>query len=442
MPTVLIVAIIVLGSILWASQFFRSLPPTADAKFLQKRLDLLEAENARLRKLVEDRERADFADRQAALRRQIEQEVEEIRGLKFLKPVEYETVSREEIRSTVASKISEQYGDEDFERMAVGLAAIGLLPENFPLKEKYLDLLGEQIAAFYDQHEHRLFMFKDASLEKMENRVILAHELTHALQDQHFQLSRLPLDVKDDDDRAFAAAALIEGEATVVMTEFMLKNFSVGDLQGTIASMFTQNMEELAEAPPYLREMLLFPYLKGQEFAMILQARGGFPRISEAYEDVPESTAQILHPEKYLAEPRERPLRIRFMGGTASGEAPIVRNTVGEIGIQLLFAQWVDEATAKTIADGWRGDRYAAFDSGDAVSIVWKSEWRSENDAREFAKGLWSYVSSRYGERVADRAISVEPKGKTVLFIDAVAETIRGRLKDFASEGVPAASGP
>jgi hypothetical protein len=267
----------------------------------------------------------------------------------------------------------------------------------------------------------------------MENRVILAHELTHALQDQHFHLSELPLDVKDNDDRAFAAAALVEGEATVVMTEYMLKNFSVNNLGGTIASLFTQNMEELAKAPLYLREMLLFPYLKGQDFTMALLGRGGYPRISEAYQHAPESTAQIFHPEKYLTEPRERPVRIRFPEGAKPERTPIARNTLGEIGIRLLFTRWLDEAIGESIAAGWRGDRYMAFNSGAGVSIVWKSEWSSDDDAVEFSDGLRRYVSARYGKNVGERSIVVERTGESVLFVDAVDKNIRNYLRKFAT---------
>ena len=439
--TLALLVIIVLGGILWASQSFRSDLPEANFQFAQKRLALLEAENDRLRRVIEVRERERSAEHRAALRSEIENEVERIRGLNFLHAVDYVTVTRNEVRDILASKISAQYTDAEFSEMAFALGAIGLLPANFPLKEKYLDLLGEQIAAFYDQHEHKLYMFEDASLDTMENRVILVHELTHALQDQHFHLSKLPLDVKDDDDRAFAAAALVEGEATLVMTEYLLRNFSVGDLKNTIASMFTQNLQELASSPLYLREMLLFPYLRGQEFAMVLQAHGGYQQISDAYRQVPESTAQILHPEKYLAEPKERPVRIRFSDGVVFGQKPVVRNTLGEIGIQLLFTRWIGEENGRSIASGWRGDRYVVFRSGGDSNIAWKTEWRNENDAREFANGLDRYVSARYGKDAVKRAISVDLSGKSVLFIDSMNGKFRDALKQFAGVISPVVDG-
>src|SRR5207302_7060871 len=142
--------------------------------------------------------------------------------LNFLRPVTYDVLTREGIKRTIEQKMREQFSEEEFKNVGIGLAALGLLPRDYPLKQKYIELLGEQVAAFYDQHAHKLFMFEDARLDQFQNRIILAHELTHALQDQHFGLEKLPLEMKTNDDRAVAASALVEGDATLVMTQFMM----------------------------------------------------------------------------------------------------------------------------------------------------------------------------------------------------------------------------
>jgi hypothetical protein len=147
---------------------------------------IIESENDALRDALAEARR-EASDAQNALRRsQIERTVTSIRELPFNTPVVYDVLDRDTIRQVVARKLSEQYTDQELTNMATGLSAFGLLPPNFPLKQTYIDLLGEQIGAFYDQHQHKLFMFRDASLENAQNRVILAHELTHALQDQNF----------------------------------------------------------------------------------------------------------------------------------------------------------------------------------------------------------------------------------------------------------------
>jgi hypothetical protein len=116
--------------------------------------------------------------------------------------VDYKVLNRKEIKQTISGKLAEVFSEQEFKNMTEAMAAIGLLPPGYPLREKYIDLLGEQVAAFYDQHTHKLFMYQDATLDNAQNRVILAHELTHALQDQHFGLKRMPLEIKNNDDRA------------------------------------------------------------------------------------------------------------------------------------------------------------------------------------------------------------------------------------------------
>lgn len=435
----LLALIALIAAAAWAVHQVRPSQNEVEAEaFAVKRIKLLEEENERLRSLLREQEREKSKAESDEARRAIEREVEQIRGLKFLKPVHYDVVTRDTIHKAVGDRLSQQYSDQDFVNMATGLASIGLLEEGFPLKETYLNLLGEQIAAFYDQHEHKLYMFEDASLEQMQNRVILAHELVHALQDQHFELNKMPLEVKDNDDRAFAAAALIEGEATMVMSEYMLKNFSLRDLKGTVASLFAQNMEELGKAPLYLRELLLFPYMRGQEFAMVIQAHGGYEGLTEAYRRPPESTSQILHPEKFLASPRQDPVRITLPTETSQGDKPIVQNTIGEIGVRILFTRWGDEETGKRVASGWAGDRYATFRHGEgkeeSVSVIWKSVWDSARNAQEYADALRNYVEKRYGTKAGDRSISVETgENGTVLFIDAASEEWTEKLRAYAA---------
>ncbi|HZJ15286.1 MAG TPA: hypothetical protein VFD27_09565, partial [Chthoniobacteraceae bacterium] len=250
---------------------------------LTRRAALLAEENDRLRSLVRDAERSKALARSKVQRDAVEREVTAIRGLRFKSPVDYQILDRKQIKETISGKLSEVFSEEEFTNITAALARLGLLEPGYPLRKKYVDLLGEQVAAFYDQHQHKLFMFEDASLDNAQNRVVLAHELTHALQDQHFGLQRLPLELKSNDDRVAAAAALVEGEATLVMSEYTLKNLSLATLKDSLASTFSQDMAQLAEAPAYLRETLIFPYLRGQEFCGALYGRGEYDAVSKAY---------------------------------------------------------------------------------------------------------------------------------------------------------------
>src|SRR5208337_2225193 len=130
-----------------------------------------------------------------------------------------------------------------------------------------------------------------------------------------------------------------------------------------------------------LRQMLVFPYVQGQQFCEVVYARGGFPALSAVYADPPASTAQILHPEKYFKETLENPIPVDFPDTTFKGQKPLADNVLGEMGCRILFAQSQNYADhAEEIAAGWRGDRYLVFDNG--KELVWKTIWRSENAAR------------------------------------------------------------
>jgi hypothetical protein len=141
----------------------------------------LSAENDRLREILKGSDRLKAQARNKELREEVERQVEAIRGLKFKQPVNYQVLNRKEIGQTLTRKMEEVFSEKEFANMSEAMSAIGLLPPNFPLRAKYIDLLSEQVAAFYDQHAHKLFMYEDASLENAQNRVVLAHELTHAL---------------------------------------------------------------------------------------------------------------------------------------------------------------------------------------------------------------------------------------------------------------------
>lgn len=364
-----------------------------DLEFEKHRLALLQTENDRLHAVLDGREKEAARTADEAKRKAIEAAVVEIRGVGFKQPVTYDVMTREGLKKVLEQKLGEQYSSQDFKNAQAGLTAFGLLEPGYDLKEKYIALLGEQVAAFYDQHQHRLFMFEDASLASMQNCIVLAHELTHALQDQNFDILKLPLEVKNNDDLALATSALIEGDATVVMNDYTMKNFSLKALRESLSGVYAQNMDQLKTAPRYLREALVFPYLRGQEFCTyLMESGGGYDAISQAFKNPPVSTTQILHPEKYLAH--EMPIRIDWPDTTVSGKNAMDDNVMGEFGIRVLFSQFIDAETGKAAAAGWRGDRYLVYDDGKA--LVWKTIWEDPEHAKRFRDALSSYVQKRF----------------------------------------------
>src|SRR4051812_34294643 len=172
---------------------------------LQRQLAMSAEENDRLRTLVTAQEKARTLAITQADRAEIEKQVEVLRGLKFIKPVDYNSVSRKDVRKVFSAALAEEMSDQEYDDQGRAWTRLGLFPKPIPLRETLLDLLGEQVAAFYNHREHKLYMFEESSLEKSQDRMILAHELVHALQDQHYNLLSLPISLKTNDDKALAA---------------------------------------------------------------------------------------------------------------------------------------------------------------------------------------------------------------------------------------------
>ena len=369
----------------------------ADADFTRRRMALLEAEAERLRAVVKARQDADDLTANHAKRQEIEREVERLRGLRFLRPVDYREIPRTELPAILRQKLAQQVPDQEFDDAGAALAALGVLPAGTDLKKTYLALLGEQIGAFYDQHEKQLFTFSGQPLSNSQNQVIMAHELTHALEDQHYDLSKLPIEAKGNDDRVLAATALVEGDATLVMNQYMLGGLSAASVRDALASTLTTDVRQLASAPRYLRETLLFPYLRGQEFCNALYTHGGWDALAEAFRHPPASSSQILHPELYLASPREEPVEIRYADTDTAGQKPVEDNVLGEFGARQLFLNWLhDKARTEEAAAGWRGDRYLVYRQDKETSYVWTTACRDRAAAKRFFSMVCDVNAARY----------------------------------------------
>ena len=382
--------------------------------FIKEKLAFVEEENRRLTAQLNQEEQAREFAVDATRRTEIEKAVVGLRGLSFLKPVIYRQIPRTELPNILRQKLTQQVPDQEFESEGVALSALGLLPAGVDLKKTYLALLGEQIGAFYDQHSGELYTFSGQSLENTQNRVILAHELTHALEDQHFHLAGLPLEAKGNDDQALSASALVEGDATLVMDRYMLDNMSSAVLRDSVASALTTDVRQFVAAPRYLRETLVFPYLKGQEFCQALYAPGGWQALAEAFRHPPSSTSQILHPERFFAQPRQEPLDIVFGEITVNGHQPIADNVAGEFGVRQLLSGWLkDDAKAAELAAHWTGDHYLVYGDAKTNSYLWKCAWASEDAARQFAAAAQVGWRTRYGVEPAKNLASEASRALT-----------------------------
>src|SRR5258706_11058641 len=233
-------------------------------------------------------------------------ETSEIRQLSILRPVRSSTQSRPEIERMILKNLDEETTPEQMHAAEAQLKRLGLAPPDFQLRAFMLRVLTEQVAGYYDPKTAEFHLADWIDLDGQ--RPVMAHELTHALQDQHFNLRRFDHWPKGDSDAELAAHALIEGDATLAMKVYMTRNPMVAF---AFIRSFGSNLmpsDQFKQAPRSLRESLVFPYEAGLEWATVVYKKSGWVAVSQAFKELPQSTEQIMHPEKYFAH--EAPLKI------------------------------------------------------------------------------------------------------------------------------------
>jgi hypothetical protein len=364
----------------------------------------LEQERRGLQQKVSATQRGPKPEEQTEDRARIEQQTSELRGLPFKNPVNYKMIERTELRRVLVEKIKEQYTEQEMRDYDRTLAAIGLVPEGTDLLNVLVSLYNEQVAAFYVPEERALYTFKDLVFSSNLDKMLLSHELTHALQDQHFDLQKFPLKIKDNDDLALATSALVEGDATVLMTRWYVENIDPSKMLGDLGAMLGQNTAKLREAPPYLRQMLLFPYQQGQQFAMTLFVAGGTGAIDAAFRNPPTCTKDILHPEKFLRQ-HATPERMDLPPVESTDWRRIGNNVLGEFGTDFILQQGMGAFDAQMLAQGWNGDRYQVYERGTngPTAFVWATAWEDEQQAGEFEDAYKKVVEKRGGPAVSLR---------------------------------------
>lgn len=426
------------------------------------------------------------ASRNAALvaaTTEVLKETSEIRELSILRPVQSSAQSREEIERMIMKDLDEQTTTAETHAVEVTLKKLGLAPSDFQYRTLMVRLLTEQVAGYYDP-KTRQFHLADW-IDLNGQKPVMAHELTHALQDQHFDLRRFERWPKGDSDAELATHSLIEGDAMVAMTLYVASNplRALAFLKSMVAT--GMSTEELDQAPRALRETLLFPYQEGTDWTRSLYKQGGWDRVSKAFTDLPQSTEQIMHPEKYFAH--EAPLKVtlpdiapllngraqksevrdqrsdvsRFAGNADGSSAltaqreqllahrrlptPTWRRVTydvnGEWSFYLILDQFLKSpAESRRAAAGWGGDRFAVYEGPKGeVLIATVSTWDTGNDAREFFDAYVKRTQLRYANatsvntpsqsmsraewRTTEGLVTIELRGARVVVLEGVPDT-------------------
>ena len=335
-------------------------------------------------------------------------ETSELRELSILKAVKSGAQSRADIERMIIKNLDTGTSPEEMRAAEVFLKAFGLAPKEFAYRSFLIKLLTEQVAGYYDPKAQQFYLADWIELEGQ--KPVMAHELTHALQDQHFNLKRFEKWPRGDSDAELAAHALIEGDATLAMTLYMARNPLIA--LAFIRSLGSQQLstEQFKQAPRALRESLLFPYEQGSAWATQVYRRGGWEMVSQAYAKLPQSTEQILHAEKYFSYEAPHKLTLpefkTVLGPTWKRSDTDVN---GEWGYFLILDEFIgDDAESKKAAAGWGGDRFAMYETGkpDEVLIAQLTAWDTPQDAKEFFDAYAKRTAKRYTEAKETKSTS------------------------------------
>jgi hypothetical protein len=330
----------------------------------------------------------------ARLLDQIERQVEIVRGLSPRAEVPLNFLDEREM----SALLQQLYADRIQKEPLQSYAALGLVPEASPSIEVRLAV------SVYVPQEEQLYVAAGSSEVSADDQVLLwAHAYGHALQDQHFDLQAAEARARTTDAR-LAVTALVEGDGMLLAALYRY-----GDLMTTD----WLHLEELilqAELPSYGEELdssvtwtrlQRFPYREGRAFAATLFETGGWETVNRAYADLPRSTEQVLHPERYLAEEPDVPTEVfvpDLSGALGKGWTPGARDTLGEFVAGLYLEQALNERMAWQAVDGWDGDTFTTWEhaeGGDRV-LVWRTIWDTAAEADEFERALVASVPQRY----------------------------------------------
>jgi hypothetical protein len=342
---------------------------------------------------------------------EIEQQVVALRGLSPRTDSQRTLLNAEQLRQRVIDDFLADYTPQEAADDAQVLGLLGLLDPEFDLHNFYIELYSEQVAGYYDDEVQRMFVVADRGFQGPE-RLTHAHEYVHALQDQTYDfqegLKYTDEACEEDSERCAGIQALVEGDASLLEEQWARTYATQQDIEEIIAFYEDYESPIFDRAPDFMKDDFLYPYLQGAEFVRTLYLSGGWAGVDAAYQNLPLSTEQILHPERY---PDDTPRRVSLDDLSASlgpGWREIDLNNLGEWYSYLTLRELIPDDQAAAAAEGWGGDTYRAYfnDETRQTALVQISSWDRLSDAEEFYLALRSYGDSRLGEHSGDTLTS------------------------------------
>src|SRR5713226_4799443 len=333
-------------------------------------------------------------------------QMSEITGLKLRAPLKKSLRSREEIRAFVIKQMNEEKNPAERYADARSAEALGLIPKGFDLDSFMVNVLTEQVEGLYDPKTREFYIADWSPLA--DQRMVMAHELTHALEDQHFQIEAWVKAARPNEDAELARDAVLEGSAMAAMVDYLmlstgrslkdLPDFDPGMLIGDLGSTPT-----LQKAPPFLKDTLIFPYIGGLSFSAAILKNAGWAALPGVFEKPPVSTQQILHPALYRSGKIPTTVALpRLEKSLGSNWSKLDENIMGEYGWKEVLKQFMEEDRAKRLAAAWDGDRYAVFEEKQTKKLVLVTRLHLDSD--EHAVRFFGQYSEALEKKYAERS--------------------------------------
>ena len=346
-------------------------------------------------------------------------EASRIRKLTVLLGVPCKLQSKTEVEKYLKEAITKNVPRSQIDYEGAALKLIGLIPRSFDYYQGLVDTYSDQLAGYYEPDGH--FYAMASWLPESMQVTIAIHELTHALQDQHFNLQKFTDEATLTTDELMARTALVEGDAMGVMIDYEREQHQqppleqTGAIQEILASeLVTAATTSAGTVPKSLEELLMFPYLSGLRFVHTLLRHGGHSVMDKAFLLPPQSTEQILHPEIFFT--RREHSGFENLPEARADEpgmehlAPVFSDTLGEFSIAVLLSQWLATKDAAKAGWGWGGDRLNLFETKDQKTflLLWRTRWDTVEDADDFFEKLGSGYTVRFA-RVPDSPAKANP---------------------------------
>ena len=327
----------------------------------------------------------------------IELRVNIIRELTSQRSVDREFFDRDELRDLLL-ELFEEDREEILEDQKL-YSTIGILPKETDLFDLLLGLYGEGVLGLYRSEEEKFYIVQEGENLDAEQQRTYVHEFVHVLQQQHFDFQTAFDAVEDNSDASTAISALVEGDARLAETVYTFEHMTEAERQASQDTASQELINAFQSAPAVIQRRFLFPYVEGVQFTLSLYQAFGFSAVDDAFANLPVSTEQILHPEKYVTP--DLPVSVELPDlATALGDgwSLIRKDTFGEFMLQAYLGAVVPPITAQDAAAGWGGDSISLLEGPDGeTAVVFAIVWDTGPDAEEFYNAFLSFTNARTG---------------------------------------------